>query len=507
MPRRSLGYLHKNRHGTFAFRWRPPRDLAHLFNQRIYAISLGTKCQGAAWHNALRPAWRMRALVEIIRVKRPKNELITTELIRRLVLSDGTKEEVDYDPTNPDEVAEADRIFDEVKQAGGLADNAPAMPDPQLGPSPATTRAREAQASPTIREAFKRFCTEKRASDAWKDPNFAERYDYGPIVHELIAVAGDRSIGLLSAQQLRALKDKVLADGGSSTTMRKKLGRLKSFLDWARESEQVTSVSTANLRLPKRAGEAKPYEPFNDEDLKKLFESDSYRLQTFEKASEFWIPLLGLYTGARINELAQLHLGDVTEQDGIPILCIDDEENKATKNAASKRKVPVHRALIEAGFLEYHATIAAEGWTRLFPELTKSQVKKNAYGKEPSRFFTQYRRACGVSREKDRKKVFHSFRTTANSVLRYADVPQERRERLIGHESDATNNRFYRPTDRDKMFPMATLLDELSKLDFGLTHTKYAASLQHRSARLQAARRRGRRGADEPGDAEALRGS
>lgn len=249
MPRRSLGYLHKNRHGTFAFRWRPPRDLAPVFNQRIYAVSLGTKCQRAAWHRALRPALRMRALIEFIRMKRPKPELLTYELVRRLILTDGSTTEVDYDPSNPGDVAEADRIFREVMQGAGIEEGQPA---PEAGLVAAPVPQGRRPGGPTISAAFKRFCTEKRVSGAWKDPEFAERHDYGPIVRDLIAIAGDREIGLLSAQHLRALKDKVLADGTSPTNMGKKLGRLKSFLNWARESEQVTSVTTGK-RSPVRS--------------------------------------------------------------------------------------------------------------------------------------------------------------------------------------------------------------------------------------------------------------
>ena len=130
-----------------------------------------------------------------------------------------------------------------------------------------------------------------------------------------------------------------------------------------------------------------------------------------------------MYTGARINELAQLRLVDITEHDGVAVLSINDEGDKRTKTPASRRKVPIHPLLVEAGFLEYHKLVCDEGWQRLFPELTRSNVSKNGYGKEPGRFFTKYRRAQGVSPEADRKKVFHSFRTTANSKLRFAQVP------------------------------------------------------------------------------------
>ena len=103
------------------------------------------------------------------------------------------------------------------------------------------------------------------------------------------------------------------------------MGRIKSFLNWARDVEQITTVSTAILQLAKGKSEASHNEPFSDDDLKKLFGSAAYHDQSFAKASEFWIPLLGLYTGARINELAQLHVDEIDEHDGVTMLSINDE--------------------------------------------------------------------------------------------------------------------------------------------------------------------------------------
>ena len=323
---------------------------------------------------------------------------------------------------------------------------------------------------------------------------------------ELIAVAGDRPIGTLAVEHLRRFKENVLAEGKSPTTNAKKLGRLKSFSDWAREHQQLTSVSSGVLQLPKRKTDAPHYEPFSDAALATLFDSPMYREQSFAKASEFWFPMLGLYTGARINELAQLHITDIAEHDGVTMLSINDEGTKRLKTTASRRKVPLHPVLIEAGLLGYHQLIIDEGWQRLFPELTKSKVDKNGYGKEPGRFFTDYRRKLGISPDTDRKKVFHSFRSTANCKLRFTEVTLERRERLIGHESEGTNNTSYRDEDRDRMFPLPQLLEDLKKLDFGLKHPKYIAQPGHRSERLKAARRRLKRESAEPGDAAALAG-
>jgi hypothetical protein len=90
-----------------------------------------------------------------------------------------------------------------------------------LGPSHKPSRVRGN--TPVISAAFKAFCAEKRGAGAWKDAEHSERYDYGPIVAELIKVAGDRSMGSLAIDRLRLFKDRVLADGTSPTNKAKKL--------------------------------------------------------------------------------------------------------------------------------------------------------------------------------------------------------------------------------------------------------------------------------------------
>lgn len=365
MGQKNQHYLHKNRHGTFAFRWRPPRHVARLFSQPAFVYSLGTKDASVARSRALPALVRLDHFLTSLRaMKPPKDHLLTTELVRSLLLPDGTEHKVDYDPSNPGEVAEANRILDALVQGERISDPEAASLQRTLEPSLRLSRGRAN--TPILSDAFKAFCAEKRSAGVWKDPIYAERYDYGPIVDELIEVAGDLPIGNLAVGHLRRLKERVLADGTSPTTNAKKLGRLKSFIDWAREHQQLTTVSTGVLQLPKRKTDAPHYEQCSDGDLAKLFDSPMYREQSFVKASEFWFPLLGLYTGARINELAQLHVTDIADNDGVMILSINDEGTKRLKTTASRRKVPLHPLLLEAGLLDYHQLIVSEGWQRLF---------------------------------------------------------------------------------------------------------------------------------------------
>src|SRR5205823_4616345 len=64
----------------------------------------------------------------------------------------------------------------------------------------------------------------------------------------------------------------------------------------------------------------------------------------------FWLPLLALFTGARLGELAGLTADDVRveQQSRIPALYIRErtERGRRLKTSASERVVPVHRELI-----------------------------------------------------------------------------------------------------------------------------------------------------------------
>ncbi|EGO9718444.1 integrase, partial [Escherichia coli] len=62
----------------------------------------------------------------------------------------------------------------------------------------------------------------------------------------------------------------------------------------------------------------------------------------------YWTPLLGVLTGARVNEIAQLLLDDVLAEDGVYYLNLesDSENGKKLKNANARRKIPIHSTLI-----------------------------------------------------------------------------------------------------------------------------------------------------------------
>ena len=210
---------------------------------------------------------------------------------------------------------------------------------------------------------------------------------------------------------------------------------------------------------------------------KSLFESARYKDRTFTAPYEYWLPVLGLFTGARLNELCQLTVTDIGKHDGVETISIlDGEIAKRLKTTASRRIIPIHSKLIEMGLLTFVATIK-EG--RLFPELPESAGKSSYFADKATENFTAYRRACGVGEAKERSnKTFHSFRSTLISALRKAGVPKDRRTRLAGHEYDDTQDKTYHGGDVLTMFDFRTLKADIEQVRFDVGFTPFETALK-----------------------------
>ena len=175
---------------------------------------------------------------------------------------------------------------------------------------------------------------------------------------------------------------------------------------------------------------------FDDADLRKIFDPKTF---AFGLPSARWIPLLAFYTGARLNELAQLHVDDVINGK-IPYIDINaNTPDKKLKNATSVRIVPIHPHLIALGFLKFAKEQQSKHQKRLFPELPLH--KKNGYGFMVTKRFHHYlREVVGI---KEKTKVFHSFRHTFLNTLKQEEVELEHRSELAGQRCKGVGAEVY----------------------------------------------------------------
>lgn len=188
--------------------------------------------------------------------------------------------------------------------------------------------------------------------------------------------------------------------------------------------------------------------PFTEDDLKAIFSSPVYALGSRPLGGRgeaaYWLPLISLLTGARLNEIAQLRLADIRQdsESGIWIVDIDTDGDRSVKTVSSRRQVPVHPELIRLGLLRYQEGLLKAGASRsssLWPELHSADPKyrSTAWSKW---FNRSLRETIGI---KEPSKVFHSFRHTFKRMGRNAGLTEELHDALTGHVGSGGVGRDY----------------------------------------------------------------
>jgi len=492
MNSKRAGYLHQNRHGVFYFRRAIPATISMHFTQREIYRSLRTTSRS----NAIMRAQAFGIVTDLLFRKlramatNKNDKPIQMDMMMELDFEEGTLK-LDVEPHEVE--AGKDLITHALKSIGPLL---------RRGVEPAIAASQPAK---LLSAAFGAYLDELENSGDHRPESIL---DYRGECKQFLQILGDVSVAKLQHEALNECKrklmrlppninkspqlrdksiDEILALGlpaQSASTVRKKWSRLQAFFEWA-VGQGYADQNYAKGKKPKGSGTS--YEKFSDDDMAKLFESPYYANAEYEESFRYWIPLIGAYTGARLEEIAQLHLADIKcdVETGIWYFDITLEIDEATgaestknlKNESSVRSCPVHPTLLAAGLHEYVADLRARGYDRLFPELSVDSYGK--CGARASEFFTEYRRKCVVGAPSGRSsKVFHSFRHTMNARLQKAAVDQEIRESLIGHTPQSTNVRVYGDSHL-----LQRLNQELGKLVYGFKIAPFRGSVANETAR------------------------
>lgn len=223
---------------------------------------------------------------------------------------------------------------------------------------------------------------------------------------------------------------------------------------------------------------------FNPAELKRLFEGQEIQAFANDQAMAhcYWLPHVGLFTGARVNEICQLNPHtDILEdsESGIWHLWITtateaDARIRKSVKTGDPRKVPIHQALIKLGFLKYIERVRATGAKLLFPDWLP--INRRASG-EAEKWFRQFLRDTGLRDETPKAKILgmHAFRHT---LLTYGAIqnPPLSLFCITGH---AQGKAPIEATGAGKGYLTLSLLSPLNdragllnKLDYGLTFFK-----------------------------------
>lgn len=107
-----------------------------------------------------------------------------------------------------------------------------------------------------------------------------------------------------SVKQLLAMRtEKKLA----VKTVNKNLRRTSGLFVWGVKNRYISENPFSGMKLKDKRQAHEERERFDANDLIRLFNTEVFDRDKFKHPYYFWLPYLGLYTGARIEELCQLH--------------------------------------------------------------------------------------------------------------------------------------------------------------------------------------------------------
>ena len=242
----------------------------------------------------------------------------------------------------------------------------------------------------------------------------------------------------------------------SRKSVKKYLTTFKEFMRYAVKEDIIENSLNEFVDIPpmkdglKRVG-------FETSELRKIFSLPTYPNPHLRKnQARFWIPIIALYHGCRLNEICQLDVNDIVQEKGVPCISINDNApDKSVKNRSSVRIIPLHPKLIDMGFLHYVNHRRKQSKTKLF-ELER--IKNGMYGRPVQSWFARHLDKLGIT---DKSKVFHSFRHTFETMAVEKKIPAEYQNAICGWTDQGVGQRIY-AHKKD----INTMKEEISKISY-----------------------------------------
>jgi integrase len=337
---------------------------------------------------------------------------------------------------------------------------------------------KEVDKGPLLSVVLEEFVKDKLQLKEWTERT---RQDNEPMVKDFIEMIGDMPIGELSSEHMRDARNRFLRipknrvknpkyadkslrelsdmnipekDKLSPCTLSNRSIKIGGFLNWARDRGYPVKEGLATVmkfKQPKRR-QSQQRAVFTPKDLGKIFNPKSYLKAAKGDPARYWVPIISLVSGMRIEEICQLYLTDIREEKNILCFYINGKNDKHVKSLASERLVPLPPVLYQLNFLEYVENMRTRKEERLFPTLEKRGAN-GKYSDNISKWFNRYIEKIGVKDKKEEekvgKKVFHSFRHTFANLCKQKQIKPRFIKQVIGHEQgkDITLDRYGKDYD------------------------------------------------------------
>lgn len=240
----------------------------------------------------------------------------------------------------------------------------------------------------------------------------------------------------------------------SSPTLKKRLGAIQALLGYAHEQRWIEQNVGSGLKIMNYTRTTRTRRSFRDGELATLFASDLFarpdqllaRDTSVSDVTLYWLFVLCLTSGPRLEEVGQARVADVKTDNGILYIDVDDlieddngsvQPDRSIKTENSRRVVPIHNRAIALGFGRYVCALRSQGQEMLFPDL-----KPNIFGKFTQEASRRANRYINAVLGKDRRIVFHSLRHRFKDQGRKANVQESILDQMCGHAPATVGGRY-----------------------------------------------------------------
>lgn len=370
-------------------------------------------------------------------------------------------------------------------------------PEENAALPPQTTGRAIAHKGMSLADTIKGYTDEKRDGKNWAAKTESEKLGHLELLKEILGADTDiKTLGALDAKKVKDTlrvypvnREKNEATRGNrplyeilnlpgvptlhTTSVNKYLQSYGDLLNWAKQNGHIDQNVFAGLTIKQnKARNQESRAAFTPDQIELIITAVlANKSGLANKDYQKWGPLVGIYTGARLNEIAQLHLKDIQQVDGIWCFDFNDEgDRKSLKTEASRRLVPMHQRLIQLGLPNYVSDKQRLGQEKLFPTFTYDP--KNGWGRRLGHHFnTRLLPELGI---KSRELVFHSLRHTVITQLMRTGVDLAVVQALVGHTRQGVTHQNY-----FKQGYMLQQLDEaMQKLEYSLPSRKLEPAIQ-----------------------------
>ena len=278
--------------------------------------------------------------------------------------------------------------------------------------------------------------------EAKPKPNTIRRWR--PALDRMLRAVGHTDLGRISESDLRGWLGDLLDSGrlGNNTIAGVHLAAAKRIFSFAKANKLIAIDPSAEIAIAsgkKYAIKMRDYEPHEvGIILRASLAPPSRRVSPELAAARRWVPWICAYTGARVNEVTQLRVCDITLHDGVALMHIRAE---AGTTKTGSRIVPMHPHLVDQGFLDF--LNAKKGEVPLFYRVTYQRRSAESlmppYEEMGARLSKWVRKLGLHDVHIDPNHAWrHRFKTVAGEV----GIPERVADAIQGHTPSTIGRRY-----------------------------------------------------------------